>query len=177
VDSVGFQDPPFTISDELVGMIREVTPDSLLYLIDDMFAHITLYDNRVTDAAYSKNTDGDYTVTVKTQTTKYRTSGRGKRIFKNEVGDSLVLKVEGKNRETLSLPLADYIDIGVFGVDDEGKETVLYIKKHKVEAIEGSYTFTVKEEPKEVGIDPYNKLIDTNSEDNRKSVTKEEISN
>ena len=173
VDSVGFQEPPYTISDELVGMIREVTPDSLQYLMDDMFANITLYDNRITEATYSKNNDGTFTVDLNTQTTKYRTGGRGKRIFKNELGDSLALKIEGVKRETLSLPLADYIDIGVFGVDEEGKETVIYLKKHKVEAIVGNYSFTVKDEPKEVGIDPYNKLIDTNSEDNRKSVTEE----
>lgn len=172
VDSVGFQNPPFTISDELVGMIREVVPDSLDYLIDDMFAHITLYDNRVTDATYTQIGDQQYEVKISTQTTKYRTGGRGKRIYKNEYGDSLAVQIEGSSRETLSLPLKDYIDIGVFGIDDEGKETILHLNKYKVESIEGQYTLIVDEVPIEVGIDPYNKLIDTNSEDNRKKLIK-----
>ena len=43
----------------------------------------------------------------------------------------------------------------IFGVQD-------------VHAIENKYTITVDELPVEVGIDPYNKLIDRNSEDNRR---------
>lgn len=41
----------------------------------------------------------------------------------------------------------------------------------KVSQIENDFTIVVDEEPMEVGIDPYNKLIDTRSIDNRKKVT------
>jgi len=36
------------------------------------------------------------------------------------------------------------------------------------------FTITVDEEPVSVGIDPYNKLIDTISNDNRRTPTEEE---
>jgi ABC-2 type transport system permease protein len=46
----------------------------------------------------------------------------------------------------------------------------LYLKKHKVTTINNKLVIIVDKEPKEVGVDPYNKLIDTNSEDNRKQL-------
>ena len=44
------------------------------------------------------------------------------------------------------------------------------LKKHKISSIYNKISIIVNKEPKEVGIDPYNKLIDTNSEDNRKKI-------
>ena len=64
---------------------------------------------------------------------------------------------------------SDYVDVGVFGEKDD-KETELYLKKHKISSINNKVTIVVDEEPIEVGIDPYNKLIDTNSDDNRKKI-------
>ncbi len=45
-----FQEAPYTTSIEMVDYIREVTPDSLQYVIKDMFETITLYKNRIVDA-------------------------------------------------------------------------------------------------------------------------------
>ena len=42
----------------------------------------------------------------------------------------------------------------------------------KIFNIDEKYSVVSVEEPFEVGIDPYNKLIDTNSEDNRKKIEK-----
>ena len=64
--------------------------------------------------------------------------------------------------------------MGVFGVDDDGEETVLYLQKHKFDSIESTITIIVDEEPKSGGVDPYNKLIDTNSTDNRRPLKKVE---
>jgi ABC-2 type transport system permease protein len=66
--------------------------------------------------------------------------------------------------------------VGIFGVEEvDGveKEQVLYIKKHKITEIENQWTITVDSEPKEVGIDPYNILIDRNSDDNRRETKTE----
>ena len=54
--------------------------------------------------------------------------------------------------------------------DEKGKmkEVELYLKKHKITEINNTITIIVDEEPIEVGVDPYNKLIDTNSNDNRR---------
>ena len=52
--SVAYQDPPYTNSLELIEQIRRVTPPELLYLIEDLFETITLYDNRAVAATYRK---------------------------------------------------------------------------------------------------------------------------
>jgi len=172
VDSVGFQEPPYTTSLELTAMLKEAMPDSLQYLIEDMIETITLYNNRITEATYDELGDGNYEVSFSTQMTKYRTGEKGRRQFKTATGDSLVYQPEGKSKPIESLPLADYVDIGVFGVDDEGNETVLYLRKHKISEIHKEWKIKVSGKPVDVGIDPYNKLIDTNSEDNRKKPEK-----
>jgi ABC-2 type transport system permease protein len=62
----------------------------------------------------------------------------------------------------------------VFGTDSTGQETVLYFKKHRFTEILNEFTITVDEEPTSAGIDPYNKLIDTISNDNRRPPTRED---
>ena len=68
------------------------------------------------------------------------------------------------------------VDIGVFSRAPDGKERnqkVLYLQKQTVADGDSSITVTVDEEPYEAGIDPYNKLIDRVSDDNRMRVTLE----
>jgi ABC-2 type transport system permease protein len=67
----------------------------------------------------------------------------------------------------------DWIDVGVFtraSGDSEEKEKVLYLQRHHVTAETKSLTVVVDEQPYEVGVDPYNKLIDRTPDDNRKTV-------
>ena len=176
IDSVAFQEPPYTNALELVGMLKEATPDSLDYFIDDNFLAITLYDNRIEETQYTDNGDGTYTVDITAHVRKYRTDERGRQVYEDEFGFIDSLTVDGKKKPLKSYPLSDYVDVGIFGrteVDGKEEEQVLYIKKHKISEIENKWTITVDAEPKEVGIDPYNILIDRNSDDNRR-VTKEE---
>ena len=75
------------------------------------------------------------------------------------------------SKPLLSVLLADYIDLGIFSeeeIDGKKKEKQLYFKKHKITQIHNKITLIVDEKPTEVGIDPYNKLIDTKSDDNRR---------
>ncbi len=174
IDDVAFQEPPYTISLELLGYLKEATPDSLQYLIKDMFETITLYDNRVEEATYMETDSNTFEVNMTLQASKYRTGETGERIYKNEAGDSLSVEIEGRRRPVQSLPLNDWIDVGVFGVDEEGNETVLYLEKRKFTDIMNELSITVDKEPVSVGIDPYNKLIDTISNDNRRAPAKEE---
>jgi ABC-2 type transport system permease protein len=63
------------------------------------------------------------------------------------------------------MPLADYIEIGVFsGKKDEEKP--LYLKKEKISEERNTFVILVDEQPTLAGIDPYNKLIDRNADDN-----------
>ena len=171
VAKVAFQEPPYTNSIEFVSYLNEATPDSLKYVIDDMFRNITLYDNRIEEAKFKKLPNGKYEVTIDATISKYRSGLKGKREYKNAAGKTLTYKAKGDKFGMESYPMADYIEVGVFGettVNGETKEKLLYLKKHKATQIFNKFKIIVNEKPIESGVDPYNKLIDTNSDDNRR---------
>jgi len=173
IDSVGFQEAPYTTCLELLDFLYEATPDSMRYFVEDNFEHITVYNNRIIDNSYRQLEDGRYEVKFTAEVVKYRADEKGRRLYKSPAGDSLIVEVEGQKRPKQSYPLADYIDVGIFGMNDDGDEEVLYMQKHKITEIDNNFTIIVDVEPSEVGIDPYNKLIDTNSEDNRRKAEQE----
>jgi ABC-2 type transport system permease protein len=171
VEKVKFQEPPYTTSIEMLNYIREVTPDSLSYLIKDMFETITLYKNRIVDVKSTELEDGKYQVDIEFEVSKYRNDEKGRKFYGENVGDTLSYKTDKMSKPLLSVPLADYIDIGVFSeeeIDGKKKEKQLYFQKHKITQIHNKITLIVVEKPIEVGVDPYNKLIDTKSDDNRR---------
>jgi ABC-2 type transport system permease protein len=83
--------------------------------------------------------------------------------------DAHKLYADGKGVET-EAPLDELIDIGVFSVDPSrktfAKSNVLSIQKQRVQSGKHTYTVVVGQEPKYVGIDPYNKYIDRKPDDN-----------
>lgn len=172
VKKVAFQEPPYTTSIDLLNHIKEVTPDSLSYLLNDMFETITLYQNRVVETKSEKLDNGKYKVDIEFKVSKYRNDEKGRAFYGERKKDSITYQTDDMKKPEYSVFLEDYIDIGIFGEDDNENETELYLKKHKISSIHNKVSIIVDKEPKEVGIDPYNKLIDTNSEDNRKKIEK-----
>ena len=156
IDHVAFQEPPYTNSLELLRFIQEVTPDSLQYVLTDFFETITLYENRVEDASYTVTADSQYVVTLDVEAQKVRADSAG--------------------AET-EIAFNDWIDIGVFAASEvEGitKEVPLYLEKHRISEGASQIQVTVDRVPERAGIDPYNKLIDRNKDDNMKRVTASE---
>jgi aminopeptidase N len=142
---------PYPDTRMLFDAIRAQTPPELQYLVDDGFNRIVLYDNKAISATSQPTADGKYKVTLEVQARKVQADGNG--------------------AET-PMPLADYIEIGVFsGKKDEEKP--LYLKKEKLTDEHNTFVITVDQPPTMAGIDPYNKLIDRNSEDNMIDVTKQ----
>ncbi len=173
VEKVKFQEPPYTTSEDLVNHIKAVTPDSLRYIIKDMFETITLYKNSVSNVTSTELANGKYQVDIEFIVSKYRNNDQGKRYYGDKFGDTLTYTSKNLIQPILSVPLADYIDIGIFTeeeVDGKKKEVVLYLQKHKITSIHNTISIVVDKKPKEVGVDPYNKLIDTSSEDNRRKL-------
>jgi len=128
----------------LVDAIRAQTPAELQYLVDDGFNRIVLYDNKAISAKSQKMADGKYQVTLDVSARKMQADGNGAES---------------------PMPLADYIEIGVFsGKKDE--ERPLYLKKEKMTEEHKTFVMTVDQQPTLAGIDPYNKLIDRNADDN-----------
>jgi hypothetical protein len=147
LQSVAYQEPPYTTALELEARLREATPPRYAYLIDDMFDSITLYENSAVEAKYREVSKGKYEVTLKV------------RVRKVKADES------GVERE---VPLADWIDIGVF----DAKKRPRYLAKHKIDKHETEFTLTVDGVPDTAGIDPWNKLVDRQPDDNTTHVTK-----
>lgn len=149
----GFQEPPYTTSRELLDYLRAEAPADKQAVITDLFEKIVFYDNRATGATARKRADGKYDVTIEYEARKFEADGRG--------------------AET-PVPLDDTIEVGVFARAkgaSEAKEQVQFLERRRVAEGKGTITVVVDGEPYEAGIDPYNKLIDRVSSDNRKTVS------
>lgn len=147
----GFKDAPYPTSDDLLKYFRAVTPDSLQYLIGDMFETITLFENKAESAEYRETGNNAFEVTLKLATEKLRADSTG-----------------------IETPIAinDWIDVGVYGKSKAGKDSLIYLKKHKFTQKENEIKVMVNAKPRKAGIDPLHKLIDRHSDDNTKGVVK-----
>jgi hypothetical protein len=144
IKKTAFQEAPYTNSLEFLSFIKQATPDSLQYLVKDMFEEITLYENRITNASYTRAGNRMYKVALQLNAKKF-------------IADSL-----GYEKEQ---PFHDWVEIGVFAHSKENSSP-LYIGKHRLKAGENNIEILVKEKPERAGIDPYFKLVDRNPEDN-----------
>ncbi|QAA80493.1 peptidase M1 [Aequorivita sp. H23M31] len=145
----------YPTSEDLYKAIHAVTPDSLKYKIDDGFKEIVLYENRVMDAKTKELANGKWetTFTVNSQKIYYDNTGREEKI---------------DNKKNL-------VDIGLFGEDIVNNEGVtiknpLYFELKWLKPGDNTFTIVTDKKPLKAGIDPYNKLIDRNSDDNLKTV-------
>jgi ABC-2 type transport system permease protein len=152
VKAVAFQQPPYTYSIEFLDYIQRAVPEDRRAILDDLFRKITLYENKAIGATWSKRDDGKYVVRIEVGAAKYRADGSG--------------------RET-KVPMDDWIDFGVFGSRDpkgpsEGR--LLALEKRHVDDSASTFEVVVDQQPVKAGIDPFNKLIDRDPDDNLVSV-------
>jgi len=116
-----------------------------------------LYDVKVTDAKSAKRADGRYDVTLEVEARK--------------------LYADGEGQET-EAPLAESFDVGVLTVEPGrkgyDKSSVLAVKRTRVHSGKQTLTIVTDKEPNFVGVDPFNKWLDRNSDDNVKEATKAE---
>ena len=153
LEDKGFQNAPYTTSKELLEYIRAESPIDKQSLITDMFEKIVFYDNRVTEATAKKRTDGHWDVTIKLHLAKMEADGKGKetaRAYDEPIEIAIFARASGAK---------------------EKDERVLFTEKRSIKGGDSSVTITVKEKPFEVGVDPYNKMIDRVPRDNRKEVS------
>src|SRR5437867_3909600 len=148
VKAVAFQKPPYTDSLEFLDFVKKAVPPDRQAILDDLFRNITLYANKTTKATWSKREDGRYVVRIEVEAAKYRADGKGK-----ETPDAL----------------DDWIDSGVFGERDpkgpsEGR--LLAMEKRHVDSASATFEMVVDQAPKKAGVDPFNKLIDRDPDDN-----------
>jgi ABC-2 type transport system permease protein len=66
--------------------------------------------------------------------------------------------------------ISDLIVVGVFS-GQTGQEKPLSVRQERITGGKQTFTFTVNEAPTRAGIDPFNKLIDRNLDDNSMDVS------
>lgn len=142
---------PYPDTRELVAALRQQTPPNLQYFIDDSFENIVLYDNRAVSATVNPTPDHKFKVTLTVEAHKMKSDGSG-----NEA----------------PMKMNDLIDIGVFAGPRE-TEKPLYLQKQWVHDGKQTFEIVVDQMPARAGIDPLNKLIDRNGEDNETDVTRQ----
>jgi ABC-2 type transport system permease protein len=147
-----FQGPPYVRTIELLDNFANVTPPDKKNVLADLFKSITLYDNKTTDVTATKRADGKYDVKFTVETKKLRADGSG-------------------NEKPVAID--DWVDVGVLaaGPTRKSDDKVLTLEKRHITAEKNTFEFVVNEKPSKAGIDPLNKLIDRNPDDNTKKIS------
>lgn len=148
-----FKGAPYPTTRDFMADLYAGTDPRFHGFIRDLFERIVFWENRTTEASAVKLPDGKYKVTLKLHAEKQVADGKGK--VTPEATD-------------------EWVDVGVFarakGATEED-EKVLYLRKHHITQADTTVEVVVDQLPFDAGIDPYNKLVDTDSDDNRKQVT------
>jgi len=154
VEERGFQTDPYATTLDYLRILKEEAGEEWHGLIEDFFERIVLFDLTVEDAITRQLEDGRWETTLSVSARK--------------------LEADGEGEET-EIPLDLPIDIGLFTEDlnqaFENNDHVLMLEKRPVTDGEMEFVLVTDTQPTHAGIDPYNKLIDRNSDDNLTSVS------
>ncbi len=148
-----FRSAPYPRSLDLVAALRAEAPADKQALITDLFGRITLYDVKTTDVDATRRADGRWDVAVTVEARKLYANG------------------EGVETEA---PLNEAFDIGLFSAEPGKKafdqRSVIAFERRPVRTGTQVFRFVTATKPAWAGVDPYNKWIDRNSDDNLKKV-------
>jgi ABC-2 type transport system permease protein len=142
-------EPPFATSLDFYRELRKVTPDTLHYLLHDLFATNTFWELETTTATTQQTANGNWLLTVEIAAQKVRVNKDGV--------------------ETV-VPMDEYVELGVYGKGKGGKQETLRLKKHRIQSGLNRITVQVSQKPETAGIDPRHLLMDTWMSDNVGSV-------
>jgi len=144
-----YKSTPYALSTDFLGYLKEEAGAKHNKLIEDLFEKITFFDMKVTKSEVSELTDGRFKVILDVEVAKY---------YEDAIGN----KTEA--------PFDFSVDIGLFVKDPSARgyqeSDVVIMKKHFLNTGHSTLEFIVDRKPLFAGIDPYNKLIDRDSNDN-----------
>ncbi len=146
-----FQPAPYPSSTDFLRILRAEAGPQHEQLITDLFEKITLYDMKANAARARKLSDGRYAIDFTVE---------GRKLY-----------ADGKGQETES-PLDEPFDLGAFSAEPGKKgyrrESVLAFERRQLHSGKQQLTIVIDHLPDTlyVGVDPYNKRIDRNSDDN-----------
>lgn len=177
INNVAFQEPPYTTSLEFVDLMKRHTPDSLDYIITDLLETITLFDNKIDSTHVTELDNGKYKVDFIVDAQKYRVIDNDKSQFNQELETedknvviSLNVKTGEDDEEKEYIDMNDWVDVAIFGEDDNKEEEEILFKKVHLTQQENKFSFIIDQKPSSVGVDPYHKLIDRKTYDNTMKV-------
>jgi ABC-2 type transport system permease protein len=146
-----FKGAPYPKSTDLIALFRKYSgPDPIKQqLITDLFDKITIYDLRTVKAVSKRRADGRFDVTMTLAAKKHYADGKG--------------------RET-ETAMDEPVDIGLFAKEPGGKgfgaRDVIVMKRVMLRSGKTTLGFVTDRAPAFAGVDPYNTMIDRNSDEN-----------
>lgn len=155
LDRHRFRGAPFPRSTELVaGYMSLARTPAERRLVDDLFNRITLYDLKAKSATSRRLPDGRWETVVNVEAGKFYADGKG---------------------AERAAPLADDIEVGLFarrpGLGDFARAHVLLMERRPVRSGGQRVRLVTAARPAFAGVDPYNKYVDRNGDDNLVAVT------
>jgi len=155
IDKYAFKGAPFPSSTDLINEFRAVSGADYQQMITDLFEHITVFDLRVDKAEAEQLDNGNWKVSMDISAAQYRADGEG--------------------QET-EVAMAMELDIAIFpeAGDELGEYDLpdpIHIERRVINGGDLQLEFELTEKPVKVGIDPYNKMVDKNPNDNLKVVS------
>ena len=143
--------PPLPTTLDLYRELKVVTPDSLQYLLHDLFAANTFWELETSDASIKQLSAGKWEVTLDVNARK------------------VVVDLAGRETE---LSMNDLVQIGVFApaVNGAKQRKPLYMEMHRIKPGKQTIKVNVAGKPARAGIDPNHLLIDLEMEDNIRRV-------
>jgi ABC-type transport system involved in multi-copper enzyme maturation permease subunit len=148
-----FRAAPYANTLDFLRILRSEAGPAHDTLITDLFEKITLYDVRTKAAHATRRADGQYEIQLEVEAHKFHADGQG--------------------HET-EAPLDEPFEVGAFRIEpgkhEFGAASVIGFERQTLHSGLQTISFVVPEEPKFAGVDPYNKRIDRNSDDNLAAV-------
>ncbi|MBJ6110323.1 ABC transporter permease [Hymenobacter sp. BT523] len=140
---------------DLYRELRAATPDSLHYLLHDLFAANTFWELETKNVTTRKTAAGTWQVTLDVQARK------------------VVIEANGLETE---VPMNDWVQLGLFASAKEENESagLLYLRQHRIRSGRQQLTVTVPRKPARAGIDPNHLLFDGGMDNNIAAVQAEQ---
>jgi aminopeptidase N len=139
---------PLPTTLDLYQEIQKVTPDSLNYLLNDLFKKNTYWRLKTKKLSAEQTKPGKWEVTLKVQAQK------------------VVVDSTGSEKE---VPMNDWLEVGIYE-EGKGLDKPLYLRMHRIRSGEQTIKVTVPRKPDRGGIDPNSLMIDVRRDDNMMGV-------
>ncbi|WP_299825692.1 M1 family aminopeptidase [uncultured Pontibacter sp.] len=135
---------PMPTTLDLYQEIQTATPDSLHYLLHDLFKENTYWRLKTNGMRVKQTKAGNWEVTLTVHAQKVVVDSMGS---ENDV------------------PMNDWLEVGIYE-DGKGLNEPLYLQMHRIQSGEQTIKVTVPRKPDRGGIDPNHLMIDLRLDDN-----------